>query len=437
MTVTARRLFYLSATLVFGLTSPLLLLYAQGYRMDFKHVRVIRTGGLLITSFPDRAAVTIDGSVLGSTTPRLHTGLYPGSYEVTVQREGFQTWREHVQIIAQKITALEATLLPTHPAITSFAITRTMSYSYDPHGKKLAIAHSPEHGRMRLSTIDTKTNAFHDIAEMTGIEHGTPQLSWSRQGTYLSILVPGKNFAILRSENATRASLPVTPPLTRIAWSPSEDQLLYGSDGESLWAFNIQNSSSWVTASPHVADFAPETNNVWIVRSSQESSMIELMNPLEPNDVIESRTIKDKLLRIHMTQGNRMVVQSASTVYLLNLRTDANTSLTISGVVKVRPDGSGQIVLMKSPTEIWGVDFNDMAFELLARESNIDDAIWYPRSSVALILSHNVLNARKLRTPLASFGRLGPFDQAQSLQPIDNKRIALVGENGITIVDLW
>ena len=69
----------------------------------------IKTGSISIKSEPSKAKIFLDNKDTG-TTPETLTGLKPGKYTVEVRMDGYEAWREIVDIEANKENALTAAL---------------------------------------------------------------------------------------------------------------------------------------------------------------------------------------------------------------------------------------------------------------------------------------------------------------------------------------
>jgi len=110
---------FIFCLLVFVIFTPLILLYANGYRFDRKEKTFIKTGSLFIDSYPQEAAVIINGeqqkaakwlnpfsffwklfgsAKYGGETPTIINNLLPGKYEIEVVKDGFQKWRKEIVI---------------------------------------------------------------------------------------------------------------------------------------------------------------------------------------------------------------------------------------------------------------------------------------------------------------------------------------------------
>ncbi|MDP1571490.1 MAG: PEGA domain-containing protein, partial [Vicinamibacterales bacterium] len=67
-------------------------------------------GSLLVESRPAGARVRIDDREAG-TTPLTLPGLAPGSYRVSIAREGYQTWTTTVRVVAGERARVAASLV--------------------------------------------------------------------------------------------------------------------------------------------------------------------------------------------------------------------------------------------------------------------------------------------------------------------------------------
>lgn len=109
MTQAARRVYYLSAFLIFAIVGPLLVAWTAGYRWSGNRSGFIRTGSLLITSEP-RATIHLNGEYQG-TTPWRATHLNPGRYVIELSKTGLQSWRQDILITANNALTIGPVML--------------------------------------------------------------------------------------------------------------------------------------------------------------------------------------------------------------------------------------------------------------------------------------------------------------------------------------
>jgi len=128
MTKTTRRLIFYFLVLVFLIVAPLTILYSSGYFYDQENKKIIQTGAFFIDSQPKNAKVFINGQ-FKDTTPRvLIEHLLTGSYEVTVAKDGFWTWKKNLEIKPPLVTEVRNIfLVPQNPKIELFVQNATSS----------------------------------------------------------------------------------------------------------------------------------------------------------------------------------------------------------------------------------------------------------------------------------------------------------------------
>lgn len=99
MTRKTRRILFTAAVAVFLMAGAVVILYAQGYRWDFKTNRFLLSGGIYLKSQPKDARVFLNGKDLGKHTPYLIKNLLPlRQYKVKITKPGYQPWEKEFSI---------------------------------------------------------------------------------------------------------------------------------------------------------------------------------------------------------------------------------------------------------------------------------------------------------------------------------------------------
>ncbi len=112
-----RKYLFLFFILAFVTITPLVSLYAAGYKFSFSGKILQKTGMLIIDSSPDGAKIFIDGEpqqkfinemrskILNSTkdqniltTPAKIKGLIPGEYLIRIEKDGYWSWEKKLEI---------------------------------------------------------------------------------------------------------------------------------------------------------------------------------------------------------------------------------------------------------------------------------------------------------------------------------------------------
>lgn len=120
MTKHRRTALWILLVLLFFVFTPSVILYSQGYRIDWKSKRVVQTGALYFKIIPTRTDILVDGKTSKTTDfffgSALVGNLFPGSHLVQISKEGYQPWAKQLEIREQQVTdAKNIILFPQAP----------------------------------------------------------------------------------------------------------------------------------------------------------------------------------------------------------------------------------------------------------------------------------------------------------------------------------
>ena len=116
MTRKLLNIFYSRGDKIIGLIvvfiiSILIILWAQGYRLNFSNYTVSQTGILRVNTTPSSASLYLNGKYLG-VSPLVIKSLLPKTYNLKVSLNNYITWDSLVSVHSQNITNVDAFLLP-------------------------------------------------------------------------------------------------------------------------------------------------------------------------------------------------------------------------------------------------------------------------------------------------------------------------------------
>lgn len=114
MTKRTKRLLLWSTILLFCILSPIIIFYAQGYKYSFRDGTFYLTGAISLKANVD-ARVYVDDELEGDTSffgSSFNVGsLLPGTYKVSLQRDGYSSWRKDVTVREGLVTDFSHILL--------------------------------------------------------------------------------------------------------------------------------------------------------------------------------------------------------------------------------------------------------------------------------------------------------------------------------------
>lgn len=96
-----------AAQLLVGLVMAVLafcvIFYAQGYRVNIKNFKIIKTGLIYLVSYPKDTTVFIDNKIVTEKTPYT-VGLRPGNYNVLIAKEGYHVWEKNIRVESELVS---------------------------------------------------------------------------------------------------------------------------------------------------------------------------------------------------------------------------------------------------------------------------------------------------------------------------------------------
>lgn len=127
-----RLLIFLFTFFVVGTVATVISLYARGYRFNAQKANLTPNGLLVLKSAPDSAQIYVDGELKTATDATIP--LPPGTYDVSIKKEGFRDWNKRLSIQKEVVTEATAHLFKSAPSLTSVtfstAINTTPSYDF-------------------------------------------------------------------------------------------------------------------------------------------------------------------------------------------------------------------------------------------------------------------------------------------------------------------
>lgn len=126
MTLKKRRILFWGSAIFFALAAIPVLLYSFGYRLAPNGLRLLRAGGLDISSIPATGAkVSVDGKFIHETTlfsRRVFLqGLTPRVYHVHIEKDGYYKWDKAVEVLPEKVASVGALLVKNESPKTLLA----------------------------------------------------------------------------------------------------------------------------------------------------------------------------------------------------------------------------------------------------------------------------------------------------------------------------
>jgi len=110
MTHKLRAIIFWLIAILFLIISPLTMLYALDYSYDWQNKKLIQNGGFYLKSSPKGASIYLNDKNK-KTTPRFIKKLFPKTYSIKIEKEGFYPWAKDLFINSGLVTESKYILL--------------------------------------------------------------------------------------------------------------------------------------------------------------------------------------------------------------------------------------------------------------------------------------------------------------------------------------
>ncbi|MEJ2441674.1 MAG: PEGA domain-containing protein, partial [Patescibacteria group bacterium] len=121
-----RSLAFILTLLLIAVAGTFVFYYARGYRFDSEQFKFIPNGLLVAKSDPDGAQIFIDGELKTATNANIF--LSPGTYDVSIRKEGFLPWYKRLTVEKEVVTEIKPHLFRAVPSLSAV----TFSSSFNP-----------------------------------------------------------------------------------------------------------------------------------------------------------------------------------------------------------------------------------------------------------------------------------------------------------------
>ena len=103
LTKKSRTVIFWCSLVSFSVLSFILILYANGLRIDFKNKKIIQTGGIYLKVKPEDASVYLNGKFKGKETDSIlrrtfFDKLFPKKYAIRVEKKGYFPWQKNLEV---------------------------------------------------------------------------------------------------------------------------------------------------------------------------------------------------------------------------------------------------------------------------------------------------------------------------------------------------
>jgi len=186
-------IFISSVATVLGLTTAIFM-YAQGYRVNPETLEVSPNGLLVIKSYPDSSQVYINGELKTATNATIP--LPSGTYDVSVQKEGYHSWSKRLTIEKEVVTESTAHLFKIAPSLSAITFSGVAGPLPSIDNSKLVYAvpttttNNNNSGLWILESVNLPLGFSRDPKRITDADTLNAQWLWSPDSREIMLTTP-------------------------------------------------------------------------------------------------------------------------------------------------------------------------------------------------------------------------------------------------------
>jgi len=298
-----RTVFFWTLTVIFLITTPLVVLRARGYRFDASRGVFVHSGSINIKSNPQASDVSLNGKLVqAKTLSRINnsyniSGLLPRKYNLIVSANDFQKWDKKTEVHSG-ISSEFWNIILVRNAYEKFAYNTSeiQKFFISPNDKLLAF-NQPINNGMAVNILDIKGNEIKNVFLFPGWnlldETKKENLEWSPEEDYLSVPVQKvleetttKTTTTLATDSKTEYAYFILDPtednffnlndflgktdIKNVRWDPRDRDYLFFLLGNSLYRANIKNKDDLSLIAEDVSSYELSKTNVYFSRLANQ-----------------------------------------------------------------------------------------------------------------------------------------------------------------------
>lgn len=345
-----RRALFFVALLVFIAITPVVILYALGYRTSWTSADPIPVGVLLIESEPSRARIFANEKYIG-LSPHALSNLRADSVKLRVEKTGYTTWQKTLSVNPGRATEVRDIRLFPETKQSRLIASNARLVSVSPNRRLLAVIHDN-------NTLGIYDQAGEIVSAPQVIRHAPQQMLWSpnSDALLLSMAKVPEYWYVSVGQRQPPSMLPDLTGGKSVVWDPRiPGRLLYLDQANTLHAYNVL-SQVQVVLIHNIVSFATSTSYIYGVGTG-ENTIVRYTLQGQATD--STYNLPDgKLTKLLITpQNNIAVLIDEDSVWVV--QDDEKFSSIATDIATITWSPSGQVLLLATDTSMYVYNVND------------------------------------------------------------------------------
>ncbi len=381
---TRKRIFYVFV-LLFLVTSVAVVLYAEGWRLNFSTGQAEKAGGIYVRSYPYDAQITLDGKPIQNQSAFLSrgtfiSGLFPKTYTIQLKEAGYRAWTEQAQVTPSLVAEMKyAVLIPK--TATDVATSQNVKAFFEVDGN-LVTQDQSDTILWNGDVIGKGTIVSHSTNLKTAIIRSTRADQMAARYWFY-------DFQNSTSSNLTsllnQLGIAVTPQLN-IFIDPYNDTRILVQTNNKIIAIDSATKKATFIESASVGNvigtpiaISPSVMAWERFDKAANTSQIVVYDKFSGNIIDDSLTVAGPVKQLSWIKNNSLgILEDNNSLYTYNISAEQLSKLA-DDVKHFYPTSDGNTIaaLEYHSLEVFAFSTSDYYRFSLPAHSDVSDLIWY------------------------------------------------------------
>jgi hypothetical protein len=341
-----------------------IIFYASGYKVNWKAMKIDKTGMLLINSPEDNIRVLIDKKEVTVSKTRsaiLASSVYtismiPGEYDLEIQKDGRLPYDEHIKIEKELVTKInDVLLLPAKIPDDSFLSKKIVSYSFSTDNKKIVYQTDDN----KVSTYNIETKEEKTLDEKTFGER-IVSYTWDNGNNRIILKINKKegNFYYILDFNNLSGSfflqdkMSFLPFFEEAYFSPISSDDLFGISNGTLYKLSVSGSRVDKVVE-NISHFIQKKDFFYYL--DKNDSLVQFdPKGLRTGVILEKFELNSDFDLISINNDNNIFIKNKNILYQIEDKN--NLKLIDEDVENILPANNNSQFMYTKGYEIWSYD---------------------------------------------------------------------------------
>ncbi|OHA63320.1 MAG: hypothetical protein A3E07_03145 [Candidatus Wildermuthbacteria bacterium RIFCSPHIGHO2_12_FULL_45_9] len=310
MTKRTRTLLFFFLGFLFLCSTPLLILYSQGYRIDWNSRTIGQIGAIHFHIDPARADILIDQQHRDRTLPLVNTAfiqnLVPQTYHAQVVKEGYHSWEKDLEVTPRQVTeANNILLLPKNINFKAVA-GNVMQWWQSPNHAYAIVQEQLPNNKWRLLILSYDNETLKPFYDQKSFTETVGDIKWNIQSSEFLAQIQSREQTALylweTSKTLSQNSSPAPPPASPIISSAQDISHL---------------------------DFSPRTNSLILLRYEEQGNEL-LQIQYDAGKISQTEMLASNVLAFTVSGTHILWIDGEGRIWDQNDRAQTPESVNIT-----------------------------------------------------------------------------------------------------------